>query len=61
MIVAEEIIKTKQLLNEILSINTKQPIKKIAKDVERDYYMDASESLAYGLIDEILNTNHHSN
>ena len=61
MIVAEDIIKTKQLLNEILSANTKQSLKKIAKDVERDYYMDALESLAYGLIDEILNTNHHSN
>ena len=61
MIVAEDIIKTKQLLNEILSNNTKQPIKKIAKDVERDYYMDSRESLAYGIIDEILDKVHHSN
>ena len=61
MIVAEDIIKTKQLLNEILSKNTKQPIKKIAKDVERDYYMDSRESLAYGIIDEILDKVHHSN
>ena len=61
MIVAEDIIKTKQLLNEILSKNTNQPIKKIAKDVERDYYMDANESLAYGIIDEILDKYHPSN
>lgn len=61
MIVAEEIIKTKKELNEILSKNTKQPIEKIEKDVERDYYMSASEALNYGIIDEILQKEKTSN
>ncbi len=60
MIVAEEIIKTKKKLNSILSKNTNQDIKKIAKDVERDYYMDTSESLAYGLIDKVLINSSHT-
>lgn len=54
MIVAEEIIKTKKLLNKILSANTNQPLSKIEKDVERDYYLDAFESLNYGIIDKVL-------
>ena len=61
MIAAEEIIKTKQKLNEILAKQTKQPLKKIAKDVERDYYMNTAESLAYGLIDNILIKNLDTN
>ena len=54
MIVAEDIIKTKKVLNEILSKNTNQPLSKIEKDVERDYYLDAIEALDYGIIDKIL-------
>lgn len=54
MIVAEEIIKIKKLINKILSINTNQPIEQIEKDVERDYYMDTSTAVDYGLIDQIL-------
>ncbi len=54
LIVAENILKTKNKLNKILSENTKQPIEKIAKDVERDFYMDADEALEYGLVDKIL-------
>lgn len=54
MIVAEEIIKIKKLINEILSINTNQSIEQIEKDVERDYYMDTSAAVDYGLIDQIL-------
>ncbi len=54
MIVAEDIIKTKKVLNEILSKNTNQPLSKIEKDVERDYYLDAVEALDYGIIDKIL-------
>ncbi|MBQ8292862.1 MAG: ATP-dependent Clp protease proteolytic subunit [Bacilli bacterium] len=61
MIVAEEIIKTKQKLNEILAFNTSQPLKKIAKDVERDYYLTARDALAYGLIDKILTNNLNTN
>lgn len=54
MIVAEEIIKTKKQLNNILSNNTNQPISRIEQDTERDFYMDANEALKYGIIDKIL-------
>ena len=54
MIVAEEIISIKKKLNEILSINTKQPLSKIEHDTERDFYMDANKALEYGIIDEII-------
>lgn len=54
MIVAEEIIKTKKMLNKILAKNTDQPLSKIEVDVERDYYLDANQALKYGLIDKIL-------
>lgn len=54
MIVAEEIIKTKKQLNNILSNNTNQPISRIEQDTERDFYMDASEALKYGIIDKVL-------
>lgn len=54
MIAAEEILKTKKLLNTILSKNTGQPLSKIENDVERDYYLDAKESIKYGLIDKVL-------
>ena len=58
MIVAEEIIKIKKLINEILANNTNQPINQIEKDVERDYYMDTATALNYGLIDQILTKKH---
>lgn len=53
-IVAERIIKLKEKINTILSKNTKKPLSKIKKDVERDYYMSSSEALNYGLIDKII-------
>jgi len=52
-IVAEHILKTKKRLNKILSKNTGQPLDRIEKDVERDYFMDAEEALKYGIIDKI--------
>ena len=54
MIVAEEIIKIKKLINEILAKNTKKSLDQISKDVERDYYMNTTEAMEYGLIDHIL-------
>ena len=53
-IVAENILKTKKKLNEILASNTGQTVEKIAEDTERDNFMDAAEAKAYGLIDEIV-------
>lgn len=54
MIVAEEIIRIKKKLNEILSKNTKQPLSKIEQDTERDFYMDAEQAVNYGIIDSII-------
>jgi ATP-dependent Clp protease protease subunit len=51
---AVEIIKMKKRLTEILAEATGQSIAKIAKDSERDFYMNAEEALEYGLIDEIF-------
>ena len=51
---AERLIRTKKTLNKILSEKTGQPLEKIEKDVERDFFMSAEEANAYGLIDEVL-------
>ena len=53
-IVAEQILRTKKKLNEILAANTGQPLEVIERDTERDNYMTAQEAKEYGLIDEIL-------
>ncbi len=53
-IAAERILKLKKKLNEILSNNTNQNIKKIEQDTERDYFMNAKEALEYGIVDKIL-------
>ena len=53
-IAAENILKTKKRLNEILAANTGKPYDVIAADTERDYYMSAEEAKAYGLIDDVI-------
>ncbi len=53
-IAAREILRTKDLLNKILGKHTGQSADRIVKDTERDFWMSAEESKAYGLIDEIL-------
>ena len=53
-IAAQRILKLKDKLNKILSINTNQDIKKIETDTERDNFMDSNEALEYGIIDKIL-------
>lgn len=50
---AREILKTRARLNQIYADRTGQPVEKIARDVERDYWMDADEAKAYGIIDEV--------
>ena len=54
LIAAREIVKTRAQLNRILSENTGQPLEKIEFDTERDYYLSATESKDYGLIDEVI-------
>ena len=53
-IVAEQILKTKRKLNEILAANTGKPLEQIEIDTERDNYMSAEEAKAYGLIDKVI-------
>lgn len=53
-IVAENILKTKKKLNEILAANTGQTVEKIAQDTERDNFMSAEEAKEYGLVDDIV-------
>ncbi|MDE7300101.1 MAG: ATP-dependent Clp endopeptidase proteolytic subunit ClpP [Lachnospiraceae bacterium] len=53
-IVAENILKTKKKLNEILAANTGKPVEVVAADTERDHFMDAQDALDYGIIDSIV-------
>ena len=53
-IVAEQILRTKKKLNEILAANTGQPLEVIERDTERDNYMTAEEAVKYGLIDAVI-------
>lgn len=53
---AREIIKTRHELNRILSDHTGQPIEKIEIDTDRNFWMDASEAVSYGLVDNILSS-----
>lgn len=53
-ITTKHIIRQKEKLNRLLSEMTKQPLRKIKKDTDRDYFMSAYDALQYGLIDEVL-------
>ncbi len=51
---ARHILKTKDRLNKILAKNTGQPLTKIEKDVDRDFFMSADEAKKYGIVDKVL-------
>jgi len=51
---AQEILRTREVLNQILSEHTGQAIERIARDTDRDFYMSAEEAKAYGVVDDIL-------
>ncbi len=51
---AEEILYTRKRLNDLLSKHTKQPLKVIDKDTDRDFFMSAEEALNYGIVDKII-------
>lgn len=51
---AREILKTREQLNKILSERTGQPLERIEKDTERDYFLSAEEAQAYGLVDQVI-------
>jgi ATP-dependent Clp protease protease subunit len=51
---AKEILRLRERLNEVLVMHTGQPLEKIEKDTDRDYFMSAEEAKEYGLIDEVI-------
>ncbi|MDB5944882.1 MAG: clpP [Ramlibacter sp.] len=51
---ARDILKTKAVMNRILAERTGQPLEKIERDTERDYFLDADEAKAYGLVDQVI-------
>ncbi len=51
---AEEILKSRHVINEILAKHTGQPVERVAKDTERDRYLSAIQSREYGLVDEVV-------
>lgn len=51
---ADEILKTRDVLNQILADHTDQPVERIAKDTNRDFYMTAAQAKEYGVVDEVL-------
>lgn len=53
-IAAEHILRTKKRMNTILSENCNQPLEKVEKDTDRDYYMTAQEALEYGIVDKVF-------
>lgn len=55
-IAAKQIIKLKEKVNRILAKHTGQPLEKIAKDTDRDFYLSAEEAKEYGIIDEVIKT-----
>lgn len=55
-IAAKQILKLKERVNRILAYHTGQPLEKIEKDTDRDFYLSAEEAKEYGLIDEVIKT-----
>ena len=53
-IFAREMIHTRDVLNDIIALHTGQPLERIRKDTERDYYMSAEQAREYGIVDEVL-------
>ena len=53
-IAAQEIIKIREKINKLIALETGQPVEKVAKDSDRNFWMDANEALNYGLITKII-------
>jgi ATP-dependent Clp protease protease subunit len=51
---ANHILKTRRVLNQIISDTTKQPLEKVERDTDRDYFLSAQDAQAYGLIDKVI-------
>ena len=57
---ARQILRVKAKLNKILALHTEQPLEKIEKDTDRDFFMDAEEAKKYGIVDKIVKTKNGS-
>jgi ATP-dependent Clp protease protease subunit len=55
-ITAKQIVKIKDKLNKILAKHTEQPLERVEKDTDRDFYLSAQEAKEYGLVDEVIKT-----
>jgi ATP-dependent Clp protease protease subunit len=55
-IYAKEILRMREILNQILADGTGQPVERIARDVDRDYIMEAEQAMAYGMVDKIISS-----
>lgn len=55
-ITARQIIKIKERLNKILAYHTGQPLERVEKDTDRDFYLSAEEAKEYGIVDEVIKT-----
>jgi ATP-dependent Clp protease protease subunit len=53
-IAARQILLTKKRLNELMAKNCKQPLERVEKDAERDFWLSAADAKEYGLIDEVI-------
>ena len=53
-ITAKQIVKVRNLLNEILATHTGQDVDQVQKDTDRDFYLDAKEAKEYGIIDKVI-------
>ncbi|VVM07400.1 ATP-dependent Clp endopeptidase proteolytic subunit ClpP [Methylacidimicrobium tartarophylax] len=53
---AKEILRTKRQLNQILAMHTGQPLERLVKDTDRDFFMSADEAKEYGIVDEVVKT-----
>ena len=58
---AKEIIRMRELLDEIMAHHTGQPVEKVAHDTDRDFIMSADEALLYGIVDEVITTREAAN
>jgi ATP-dependent Clp protease protease subunit len=52
----EEILKTKRRINEIIAKETGQPLERVEKDTDRDYWMSAEEAIDYGIVHRIVSS-----
>jgi len=55
-ITAKQIVKIKEKLNKILAKHTAQPLEKVERDTDRDFYLSAEEAKEYGIVDEVIKT-----